>query len=510
MDTNEPRRLAVAACAAIAIAIAISTTAGRPARAEKIKIEYEVKKGDSLNGVGERFGVSVQEILDWNAWLVKEIEEETKIDAPAVEKAAIKLKTGLLLKIPGKPSSKKGTIAYKVKKGDSLWSIGQEFNVKPSVIVKWNKKALGVDEPAPPAAPPAPAAEIGDLPVVAGTILYVPGKPSNSPDKVIKYKVEKGDSLWSIGKKFHVKPSVIVKWNKKHFPGASKAGGKGGKGKKEKLEPDSDEYPIIHAGDTIVIHATRPDAGDRVAALEVKPGDTIKEVAAQYGSDMKLLLAVNFLLPKDKLVAGDIIDVPLPVTQKDTKSVGAPNSGKLVSGEKMPEGPGYVIKHPSLAFATSETINGLVTCIAAVQKKFEGTKDMIIGHLSKPAGGKLKPHKSHQSGRDVDVAYYRIGDGPPAFGKATAANIDVKRTNAFVECLVSSGEVEYIFIDTYIQKILYEDFEARGYGEEFLEKVFQYPRGKGKQLGVVRDEEGHDDHMHLRFVCPPGDSQCQD
>ena len=232
-------------------------------------------------------------------------------------------------------------------------------------------------------------------------------------------------------------------------------------------------------------------------------------VAKKYKVEYKKLLAANFILPKDKLEPGHVLEVPLPITKKDTKSVGSPNSGKLVAGEKMPDGPGWVIKQPQLAYGTSETINTLVSCIASVQGKYKNTPDIVVGHLSKKGGGKFKPHKSHASGRDVDVGYYFTDLKPKQFVKVSG-NLDVKRTNHLVECLVETGRTQYIFINTYIQKALYSNFKNRGYTAEFLTRVFQYPQPGGKQLGIIRHEKGHDDHMHIRFFCPEGDPACHD
>jgi len=477
----------------------MALAAGAAAKTEKVTLTHEVRKGETLSHISERYGVPIDDILKWNDHLEK---KTPTIDAADVEKAAFKLRPGMKLKLPGKPSGKSGTITYKVKKGDSLWSIGKKFHVKQSVIIKWNggqfkdkpagkSKTVSVDEAAKN--------------LRTGMLLKVPGKPSGSAKKVISYKVKKGDSLWSIGKDFNVKPKVLVSWNPDKLGGTNGAHPKG----KKKGKKDATGYPVIHPGMELLIHATRPDLGERVAILRIKPGQTVKKVAKKYGVEYKKLLAANFVMPKDKLKPGHVLEVPLPVTKKDTKSVGSPNSGKLIAGERMPDGPGWVIKQPQLAYGTSETISTLVTCIASVQAKYKKTSDIVIGHLSKKGGGKFKPHKSHASGRDADIGYYFTDLTPKQFVKVSG-NLDVKRTNHFIECLVESGRTQYIFINSYIQKALYQNFKNRGFGAEFLTNVFQYPQAEGKQLGIIRHEKGHDDHMHIRFFCPEGDPACHD
>ncbi len=479
-----------------ASALALALATGAAAKTEKVTLKHEVRKGETLSHISERYGVDIDDILKWN----DQLEKTSTIDESDVEKAAFKLMPGMTLKLPGKPSGKSGTITYKVKSGDSLWSIGKKFHVKQTVILKWNGGQFK-DTPQPKGK--TVSVEEAGKNLRTGMLLKVPGKPSGSAKKVISYKVKKGDSLWSIGKDFNVKPLVLVKWN------TEKLGGTNGAHPKAKGKKDLSGYPVIHPGMEILIHATRPDLGERVAILRIKPGQTAKKVAVKYDVEYKTLLAANFILPKDTLAPGHVLEVPLPVTQKDTKSVGAPHSGKLIAGERMPDGPGWIIKQPQLAYGTSETITSLIACIASVQAKYKNTPDIVVGHLSKKGGGKFKPHKSHASGRDVDLGYYLTDLAPKQFVKVSG-NLDVKRTNHLVECLVDSGKTQYIFINTYIQKALYGNFKARGFTAEFLTKVFQYPQAEGKQLGIIRHEKGHDDHMHIRFFCSEDDPACHD
>ncbi|MBM4373193.1 MAG: penicillin-insensitive murein endopeptidase, partial [Deltaproteobacteria bacterium] len=60
-----------------------------------------------------------------------------------------------------------------------------------------------------------------------------------------------------------------------------------------------------------------------------------------------------------------------------------------------------------------------------------------------------------------------------------------------------------------IQKLLYEHLEKRKFKRAYLDRLFQYPRGRGAEA-VIRHVKGHHHHMHIRFVCPSGDGRCTD
>ena len=56
-----------------------------------------------------------------------------------------------------------------------------------------------------------------------------------------------------------------------------------------------------------------------------------------------------------------------------------------------------------------------------------------------------------------------------------------------------------MFVDYKLQKLLYEYAESQGASEEFLDEIFQYPRGKRRMYGLIRHWKGHTNHFHVRF-----------
>jgi len=70
------------------------------------------------------------------------------------------------------------------------------------------------------------------------------------------------------------------------------------------------------------------------------------------------------------------------------------------------------------------------------------------------------------------------------------------------------GGVEKIFLVHELQKVFYDHAKKRKVSQRTLDQMFQYPRGRGADHGCIRHEPGHDDHIHVRFKCPPGDGKC--
>ncbi|HKJ88335.1 MAG TPA: LysM peptidoglycan-binding domain-containing protein [Gammaproteobacteria bacterium] len=89
-------------------------------------------------------------------------------------------------------------ITHRVQRGDSLWEISRRFNVKMSQLAKWNGMAPGDT-------------------LRAGqklTVWVAKNKVSSSQRSArVRYRVRRGDSLWSISRKFNVPLHRLRNWN---------------------------------------------------------------------------------------------------------------------------------------------------------------------------------------------------------------------------------------------------------------------------------------------------------
>ncbi len=180
-------------------------------------------------------------------------------------------------------------------------------------------------------------------------------------------------------------------------------------------------------------------------------------------------------------------------------SVGSPNAGGLINGVQASENALYKPVSPSGTWGTQETLDYLGQALSKVQQEFPGTPPLALGDISSRHGGPSPPHVSHQSGRDVDIAYF-YNDGPRWYARGTAQNLDLARNWAFVRALIVETDVDLILIDHSIQ-VLLEDY-ARAHGEDatWLSGIF---RGvPGKLRPIIRHAPGHATHIHIRFFNP--------
>jgi penicillin-insensitive murein endopeptidase len=181
-------------------------------------------------------------------------------------------------------------------------------------------------------------------------------------------------------------------------------------------------------------------------------------------------------------------------------SLGVPSAGGLVNAVQLKSGPHVRVVDPGATWGTEETINYLSRVIDKVYQRFPDAPPLSVGHISSRRGGPLSPHRSHQSGRDVDIGYYYKADDGIWYKRATSDNLDTARTWELVRALLTDTDVEYIFINLSVQKLLKEHAAANGEDARWLDTVFQY--GNKSASAIVRHVHGHDTHLHVRFFNP--------
>jgi murein endopeptidase len=182
-------------------------------------------------------------------------------------------------------------------------------------------------------------------------------------------------------------------------------------------------------------------------------------------------------------------------------SIGTPDAGLLVNPMPMPSGPYWKVRNPLEAFGTAETIGYLVTAIEAVEARFPGSPRVVVGDLSRPDGGRLNRHRSHQAGRDVDLGFYYARGEAPDFQIARQRDLDLARTWALVRALVTETDVDRIFVDRSLIAVLYayardEEKEDRAWLNDVFGRL-----GEGRK-GIIQHERRHKNHLHVRFFNP--------
>jgi LysM repeat protein len=417
-----------------------------------------VQPGDVLGTIAAREGVTVAELKRWNDLRSDMIRAGQKLvvgpkaqsaPAPKVQQA----------------TAKDVAEAFEADDDGIDWTPPFDDQAKPKVELPTQRsKPIAARDPS-----------------TAVAVRATEKKPA-APKKKRTYQIKKGDTLSGIALRHNTTVELLMKQN----PG---------------LRPTR-----IHPGQTIDLGEPTPEV-----VFRLERGDTLAAAAGRYGVSTRDLARWNGSLDVRGTRPGTKVRIYTRKPVSASEAVGPTNRGRLENPARLQPHRGYVIRTPARAYGTEETIRWVVDAFDAVDAKFKHTKVVRIHDISDKNGGHLRDHKSHQNGRDVDISYYQkqCGANGCKFQDFRSSDLDVARQWALLEHWLRNGQAAMIFVDYRLQAKLYKYAKRRGVPKAKLEEWIQYPRGKYEPDGIIRHFPNHEDHLHVRFVCPYSDLKCR-
>ena len=153
---------------------------------------YVVQSGDYLYGIANQFGISVQDIIDWN-------DLESDFLQVGQELIVVDPSNGEEPEEPDPDPEEPDDNIYVVQSGDYLYRIANEFGITVDNLIDWNNL------------------ESNSLFVGQELIVVDPDNGAEEPDpgdpEDIIYVVEAGDYLYRIAAEFGVTVQDIIDWN---------------------------------------------------------------------------------------------------------------------------------------------------------------------------------------------------------------------------------------------------------------------------------------------------------
>lgn len=197
-------------------------------------------------------------------------------------------------------------------------------------------------------------------------------------------------------------------------------------------------------------------------------------------------------------------------TQGEPQAIGGFAHGCLAGGVKLPpDGLGYEVIHLSRRrfFGHSETVNFVERL--GKRAAAAGLAKFLVGDMAQPRGGPLPyGHASHQTGLDVDL-WFTFASRPllslaaretvalPSMLRPNWRTVDRRRFGSaqitLLRLAATDPKVERIFVNPVIKAMLCRALPERDHA----------------WLHRLRPWYGHDDHFHVRLVCPADSPACE-
>jgi len=332
--------------------------------------------------------------------------------------------------------------------------------------------------------------------------------PQNG-QQLVKHELVPGESLRDIAERYAVPVDAIVRLND--------------------LDP---KRPLFWPGQQLKVWTQRPERARERRLYVVGPKDTWDSIAEHFRIDAAAVVRWNPPLEQPKAkgklsqaqaqpkpgqqltiwlepeIAAELPPPSFTLKQVPTgaQSVGFPDKGALRDGVPIPDNPElYTVRRQKHAYGSTHAIEILQRALAVFRARTGYTDEIVLGDMSQFGGGRYGPHKSHRSGRDIDLVLpmHSVREGGQYKRK-----LDFVAIWHMVRAFVETGEVRYVFLSRMQQSGLYKAAKACGATAAELDEIVQYPRAK--KVGIVRDAPGHTAHMHVRFVCGPDEAECKE
>lgn len=224
---------------------------------------YIVKRGDTLYGISNQFGVSVTELARIN-----------NVDANS-------LQIGQVLNIPTDSGvNPDNMFLYTVVQGDTLYSIAKKYNTTVSSILDLN--------------------HLTKTNLTIGQVIRIPEVYTPIEEIVLpqyqNYVVQKGDSLYSISKMFQVDVEILRKDNALTtdilYPG-------------QNLKIRTIDYQV----EECFGNDYSPNIVENVITYTVSRGDSLYSIAKRYNTSVSNLMNINNL-SDSTLMIGQVLKIP--------------------------------------------------------------------------------------------------------------------------------------------------------------------------------------------------------
>lgn len=202
-----------------------------------------------------------------------------------------------------------------------------------------------------------------------------------------------------------------------------------------------------------------------------------------------------------------------------TVSLGTTSDGHLLHGARVPlDGHAHHVLHEHRGrpthYGTEEIVALVLDAAEHYAARYPGER-IALGNFSEHEGGDIRWSRSHNSGRDADIAFPFVDeDSEPvtldtllyASSRGAALDgsghrVDFERAWTIVEGLLTSeaAHVQWIFVYAPLKRRILQAGEALGADAELLEAARDVLHQPG-------DSAPHNDHFHVRIFCPRDDA----
>lgn len=217
---------------------------------------HTVRRGETLGLIAERYGVTVSRLKDWNDLRSNKIFVGQRLKVVSmVDKGEIE--------VEGDADVQENATTHKVRRGESLFSIAEDYGVTIDNLKEWNNLS-------------GSSIDAGQTLIVNASAAKASKKSSSSSEKkaaTTKHKVRRGETLGAIASRYGVTVDNLKDWNNL-------------------------SSSRIDVGQTLIVKGSKSTSSLRSSKSSytthtVRNGETLGGIAERYGTTASAIRKAN-------------------------------------------------------------------------------------------------------------------------------------------------------------------------------------------------------------------------
>lgn len=285
--------------------------------------KYTVKAGDSVWGIANRYGISMNDLISWNNIKNNMIHPGQVL---IVSSSAAGNNNGGTTNptdptTPTNPTTPANGDKYTVKAGDSVWAIANKYGISMNDLISWNNIKNNMIHP-------------GDVLTVSKTATGNTNNNNNNSNNNNSnsnngnqtsnktYTVKSGDSVWAISNRYGISMADLVKWNNIRnnfiYPGQKLVVSQGATTGNSNNNNTNSTNPGQASGKTYT----------------VKAGDSVWGIANRNGISMAQLIKANNI-KNNFIYPGQVLKLTAGATTPTTPNTNSGKTYTVKSGDSL-------------------------------------------------------------------------------------------------------------------------------------------------------------------------------
>lgn len=198
-----------------------SSNSGNTNSGSATSTTYTVQSGDSVWGISNKFGITMDQLIQWNnIQTISFIQDKLTIKG-SQENGSSTNNSGNNTNSSGNAGTSNGGqttgAKYTVQSGDSVWKISNDHGITMAQLIEWNNiknnfvypgQQLIVSNGGSSNAGANTGSNTGNTSGSSSS-----SSSSSNTASGTKYTVKAGDSVWSVSNKYGITMAQLIQWN---------------------------------------------------------------------------------------------------------------------------------------------------------------------------------------------------------------------------------------------------------------------------------------------------------